>query len=98
MLILYMIVLLCDLHIICFLGVTFFFPDSGLQVGWWAGSAKDINDPHGLIIRITAEHGRYVARSYSPRYVFFLARLKGVPLDAIFFDDAFWRWYAIFLI
>ncbi|XP_057515947.1 protein EXECUTER 1, chloroplastic isoform X2 [Amaranthus tricolor] len=51
-------------------------------VGWWAGVSDDRNNPHGCIIRISAEHGRYVARSYSPRQL--ATSTTGVPLFEIY--------------
>ncbi|XP_074312813.1 protein EXECUTER 1, chloroplastic [Silene latifolia] len=51
-------------------------------VGWWAGFSDDKSDPYGCIIRISAEHGRYVARSYSPRQL--ASSLTGAPLFEVF--------------
>ncbi|KDP29991.1 hypothetical protein JCGZ_18758 [Jatropha curcas] len=51
-------------------------------VGWWSGISEDVHDPYGLIIRITAEHGRYVARSYTPRQL--ATSAVGVPVFEIF--------------
>lgn len=51
-------------------------------VGWWAGVSGDKNDPYGCIIRISAEHGRYIARGYSPRQL--VISPTGVPLFEIF--------------
>lgn len=39
-----------------------------LQLGWWAGVSQDHKNPYGQIIHISPEHGRFVAKSYSPWY------------------------------
>ncbi|XP_008776948.1 protein EXECUTER 1, chloroplastic isoform X2 [Phoenix dactylifera] len=52
-------------------------------LGWWAGFSEDGADPYGRIIRISAEHGRYVARSYSSRQL--ATARPGCPLFEIFF-------------
>ncbi|XAR53020.1 hypothetical protein NMG60_11021402 [Bertholletia excelsa] len=51
-------------------------------VGWWAGISDEDNDPYGHIIHISAEHGRYVARSYSPQQL--ATSAGGIPLFEIF--------------
>lgn len=56
------------------------FAGAGL-VGWWSGISEG-TEHHGVIIRISAEHGRYVARSYSPRQL--AAATAGLPLFEIF--------------
>jgi hypothetical protein len=47
-------------------------PLEHLQLGWWSGVSGNLSDPYGLIIRISAEHGRYVARTYDTRYYIFI--------------------------
>ncbi|CAH1445061.1 unnamed protein product [Lactuca virosa] len=51
-------------------------------VGWWAGFSDDSQDPYGRIIQISAEYGRYLARSYTPRQLAEAA--DGVPLFEVF--------------
>lgn len=55
-------------------------------VGWWAGISEDSVDPYGRIIQITAEHKRYVARSYSSRQL--ATGRAGLPLFEVFFTDS----------
>ncbi|XP_024960361.1 protein EXECUTER 1, chloroplastic-like [Cynara cardunculus var. scolymus] len=57
------------------------YASAGL-VGWWAGFSDDSKDPYGRIICISAEHGRYLARSYSPRQLAKAA--DGSPLFEVF--------------
>ncbi|KAL4580994.1 hypothetical protein LXL04_017200 [Taraxacum kok-saghyz] len=52
-------------------------------VGWWAGFSDDNQDPYGCIIQISAEHGRYLARSYTPRQLANNA-VDGSPLFEVF--------------
>ncbi|KAH6773215.1 UvrB/UvrC domain protein [Perilla frutescens var. frutescens] len=49
-------------------------------VGWWA--SEDANDPYGRIIHISAEYGRYIARSYSPRQL--ATASVGAPLFEVY--------------
>ncbi|KAJ0970106.1 hypothetical protein J5N97_022983 [Dioscorea zingiberensis] len=52
-------------------------------MGWWAGISTNVAGAHGQIIHISAEHGRYVARSYSSRQL--ATARPGYPLFEIFF-------------
>ncbi|XP_047951210.1 protein EXECUTER 1, chloroplastic-like isoform X2 [Salvia hispanica] len=54
-------------------------------VGWWAGTSEDANDPYGRIIHISAEHGRYIARSYSPRQL--ATASIGAPVFEVYLRD-----------
>ncbi|XP_019173139.1 PREDICTED: protein EXECUTER 1, chloroplastic-like [Ipomoea nil] len=49
-------------------------------VGWWVGVSE--GDPYGRIIRISAEYGRYVAKSYTPRQL--ASAMDGAPIFEIF--------------
>ncbi|MCL7048019.1 hypothetical protein MKW94_027560 [Papaver nudicaule] len=67
-------------------------------MGWWAGISKNSDVPYGRIIRISAEHGRYVARSYSPRHLATAA--PGVPIFEVFFtisDKGEYKQQAVYL-
>ncbi|KAK9109046.1 hypothetical protein Sjap_017106 [Stephania japonica] len=51
-------------------------------LGWWAGISEDSGDPYGRIVHISAEHGRFVAKIFSPRHLATAA--PGVPLFEVF--------------
>ncbi|KAL6883302.1 hypothetical protein ACP4OV_010716 [Aristida adscensionis] len=55
-------------------------------LGWWSGISGNLSDPYGLIIRISAEHGRYVARSYDTRQL--ASNGPGFPIFEIYFAEA----------
>ncbi|XP_062200674.1 protein EXECUTER 1, chloroplastic-like [Phragmites australis] len=55
-------------------------------LGWWSGISGNLSDPYGLIVRISAEHGRYVARSYDTRQL--ASDGPGFPIFEIYFAEA----------
>ncbi|KAG2548308.1 protein EXECUTER 1, chloroplastic-like [Panicum virgatum] len=55
-------------------------------LGWWSGISGNLSDPYGLIIHISAEHGRYVARSYDTRQL--ASDGHGFPIFEIYFAEA----------
>ncbi|KAL6643231.1 hypothetical protein ACP70R_021412 [Stipagrostis hirtigluma subsp. patula] len=57
-----------------------------MQLGWWSGISGNLSDPYGLLIRISAEHGRYVARSYDTRQL--ASGGPGFPIFEIYFAEA----------
>uniref|UniRef100_M8BUS8 Uncharacterized protein n=1 Tax=Aegilops tauschii TaxID=37682 RepID=M8BUS8_AEGTA len=57
-----------------------------MQLGWWSGISGSLSDPYGLIIRISAEHGRYVAKSYDIRQL--ASDGHGYPIFEIYFAEA----------
>ncbi|CAD6205383.1 unnamed protein product [Miscanthus lutarioriparius] len=54
-------------------------------LGWWSGISGNLSDPYGLIIRISAEHGRYVARSYDTRQL--ASDSPGLPIFEIYYAE-----------
>ncbi|KAM3408624.1 hypothetical protein ACQJBY_001609 [Aegilops geniculata] len=62
------------------------YPLEHMQLGWWSGVSGSLSDPYGLIIRISAEHGRYVAKSYDIRQL--ASDGHGYPIFEIYFAEA----------
>ncbi|XP_015697032.2 protein EXECUTER 1, chloroplastic [Oryza brachyantha] len=54
-------------------------------LGWWSGISGNLSDPYGLIIHISAEHGRYVAKSYDTRQL--NSDGPGFPIFEIYFAE-----------
>lgn len=65
-------------------------------LGWWAG-VSDGADTHGRIVHISAEYGKYVARSYSSRQLAMSS--TGSPLFEIYFTcgDKGYKQQAVYL-